>query len=599
VGTACNDRTLFSLLADQEVGKMFARRFGHFVSTSALLLITIIVAAGCSSGTPPASATAAATGTPGAEQAVGERLFMETRFAQAFKAFLDAGGDVNDPNAGDPVVDAVETTGAPITNEAPFKGMSMNCRSCHFVDDLLSAPGGGMRTYTDFAARSPIPARIEDGKTHAPRNSPPLVNATLDRPDGVLLHFDAEFNSIEDLIAGTFTGRNFGWLPGQRAQAIAHIANVLRGDDGSFDPSGQFDGLSYGVLFGGKHSSIPDEVRLPPEFRAFISTGSDQEIFDAVVRVVAAYVNGLRFSQTEDSGAPIRSPFDVFLERNGLPQQPDPNESDIDYSRRLRTLVNAPGFSPQFVTSNPNRADGQFQFHSQPFEFGATELDGLKMFLAEPAGPVALAGEIAAGKIGNCIACHAAPSFTDFKLHNTGTTQREYDAIHGANQFSRVVIPNKATRDANLDQYLPATEAHPAALEPFRAIPSLATPGLTDLGVWNVFANPDMPAPQQKIRAILCNSQVPCPSDDILLDRAIARFKTPPLRDLSHSAPYMHNGQFNTLDDIITFYRDTSTLARTPGALRNGAPELQGIALLASDTPSLVAFLRALNEDYQ
>jgi cytochrome c peroxidase len=61
----------------------------------------------------------------------------------------------------------------------------------------------------------------------------------------------------------------------------------------------------------------------------------------------------------------------------------------------------------------------------------------------------------------------------------------------------------------------------------------------------------------------------------------------------------MHNGQFTTLDEIITFYRDTSTLARAPGALRNGAPELQGIALTAADNASLVAFLKALNEDYQ
>jgi len=389
---------------------MFAIRCGHCLPSLTLLLIT---AAGCSNGTPPAPATATATGTPGAEQAVGERLFMDTRFAQAFKAFVDAGGDVNDPNAGDPVVDSVETTGAPITAEAPFKGTSQNCRQCHFVDDLLSAAGGGMQTYADFARRSPIPDR-GDGKTHAPRNSPPLVNATLDRPEGMLLHFDSEFNSIEDLVAGTFTGRNFGWLPGERAQAIAHVATVVRGDDGSFDPSGQFDGLSYSILFGGRHTSIPDEFRLPPEFRVFVTTGSDQEIFDAVVKVVSAYVNGLRFSQTEDSGAPIRSPFDVFLEMNGLPQQPDPNEAPIDYSRRLRTLVTAPGFTTQFVTSNPNRADGHFQFHSQPFEFGPTELEGLKMFLAEPATPVATPADLLAGKIGNCIRCHAAPELYRF-----------------------------------------------------------------------------------------------------------------------------------------------------------------------------------------
>ena len=56
-----------------------------------------------------------------------------------------------------------------------------------------------MRTYADFARRSPIPSRA-DGRTHAPRNSPALVNSTLARPGGVLFHFDAEFNSMEDLI---------------------------------------------------------------------------------------------------------------------------------------------------------------------------------------------------------------------------------------------------------------------------------------------------------------------------------------------------------------------------------------------------------------
>ncbi|MBX3331336.1 MAG: hypothetical protein KF722_13085 [Nitrospira sp.] len=565
---------------------------------SLLSVVFLIGAVACSGDdpSPPLPSTAAAlTGTPGAEEAVGERLFLDTRFAQAFKVFLDNGGNVNDSNVGDVIVDAVETLGAPIA-PGPFNGMSMNCRACHLVDDTLSSPRGGMRTYADFARRSPIPART-DGKTHAARNSPPLVNSSLDRPGGALFHFDAEFNSMEELVAGTFTGRNFGWLPGEKAQAIAHVAKVVRGDDGSFDLTDT--GLSYRILFTGTNPDIPDELRLPAQFRAFIGSASDQEIFDAVVKVVAAYVKGLLFSQTEDSGALIRSPFDVFLAINGLPQQPDPNESPLSYSRRLQTLVNAPGFSPQFVTSNPNRSNGQFQFHTQTFEFGATELAGLKMFLAEPATLPASSAELTAGKIGNCLACHAAPNFTDFKLHNTGTTQKEYDGIHGAGAFGTLVIPNLATRNGNHDAFLPATESHPNASERFRAIPVLADPTLTDLGLWNTFANPDMPNPQAKIRAILCDDQVPCPlSDSALLDRAIARFKTPGLRDLSHSEPFMHNGQFDTLENIIDFYIEVSNQSRA-GTLRSGDIQLRGIALKPNDVAPLVAFLKSLNEDYQ
>lgn len=572
--------------------------FAHVVGRSSwiFILLLLVGCGGGSNGSAPPSV--AATGTPGAEADVGERLFVETRFSQFFKTHLPPSGNVNDPlPAGDPVVAKVLLPGStPPGVASPFAGMSMNCRSCHFVDEFVGVPGGSMRTYTDFATRSPIPSR-PDGKLTAPRNSPPLVDASLNRPGGVLFHFDGEFSTLEDLIVGTFTGRNFGWLPGQKAEAISHIARVMREDDGSGAIAQQFDGLSYSALFTGANPNIPDELRLPPEFRVLIQSASDQEIFEAVVKVVAAYVNGLRFSQTDDAGNLIRSPFDVFLSRNGLPQKPNSGETPLDYSRRLLTLVNGLA-SPQFVTSNPNRGNGLFQFHTQPFVFGATELAGLKIFLTEPATPpTASLPEVAAGAIGNCLACHAAPNFTDFKLHNTGIAQNEYDGIHGNGSFMGLTIPTLATRTSN---DLPATEDHPTATEFFRSIPVLGNPALTDLGVWNIFLNPDMPNPQTKIRAILCDEHLPgaCPADSVLLDEAIARFKTPGLRDLSHSAPYMHNGLFVTLDNAVGFYLGSSSAARA-GTLRNGANKLQGIALLPADIAPLVAFIKSLNEDYQ
>ena len=160
-----------------------------------------------------------------------------------------------------------------------------------------------------------------------------------------------------------------------------------------------------------------------------------------------------------------------------------------------------------------------------------------------------------------------------------------------------LTIPTLATRTSN---DLPATEDHPTATESFRSIPVLANPALTDLGVWNIFLNPDMPNPQAKIRAILCDEHLPaaCPADSFLLDEAIARFKTPGLRDLGHSAPYMHNGQFVTLDNAVGFYLGSSSAMRA-GTLRNGASALRGIALIPADIAPLAAFLKSLNEDYQ
>ena len=60
----------------------------------------------------------------------------------------------------------------------------------------------------------------------------------------------------------------------------------------------------------------------------------------------------------------------------------------------------------------------------------------------------------------------------------------------------------------------------------------------------------------------------------------------------------MHNGQFVTLEDVIAFYKEVSDQARA-GTLRNGADNLQGIALTDSAVAPLVAFLNSLNEDYQ
>jgi len=96
----------------------------HVVGGSFLIFISLLLVGCGTGGNSSAPPSVAATGTPGAQADVGERLFLETRFAQAFKVYLDQGGDINNPNAGDSVVATAETTNplAPI-NPGAFKGL--------------------------------------------------------------------------------------------------------------------------------------------------------------------------------------------------------------------------------------------------------------------------------------------------------------------------------------------------------------------------------------------------------------------------------------------------------------------------------------------
>ena len=530
------------------------------------------------------------------EVTIGERLFLETRFAQFFAV---SGVGINESlPAGDPVLNFTLTTAAPLPGA--FAGQSTNCRVCHFVDEHVEAVGGGMRTYGDFTFRSPISNR-GDGLSTTPRNSPPLVNASLSRDGGALFHFDGEFATLPDLIKSTFTGRNFGWQPRESDTALAQVARVIREDNGQGELAQEFGSLSYRVVLTGTDSTIPPEFKLPRAFRVDLTRATDRQILDAVAELVAAYTKHLEFSKDEEGNFNL-SPFDVFLETNGLPRQPIQGETDLEFSRRLvRRISRLDARNElQFVYLNPNTENGSFEFHpDQPFRFTRTELNGLFIFFNEPRSASLFPAQVAAGGIGNCVACHAAPAFTDFRMHNIGATQSEYDGIHGSNAFANLPIPGLDERLLHHNQYLPGTPQHPDANGRFRAVPREGNPNLTDLGLWNVFANPDFPRPQSRIRQMLCDnvSNGNC-SSSALLPKSIAFFKTAGLRDLNHGAPYLHNGQFATLEQVIALYRSSSALQRI-GHLRNGSPELGGIALRPADINPLVAFLRSLNEDYQ
>lgn len=532
------------------------------------------------------------------EVGIGERLFRETRFNQYF--YAKSQGRVNAAlDAGDPVLEFLPTLTNPFKN--PYAGQGMNCASCHFVDELQDVANLGNRAYNDFARRSPIPDR-GDGRVSTLRNSPPFVNSTLAlekdyQNHPLFMHFDGEFATPEDLVRGGFTGRNFGWLADEGPIAIAHLAKVIREDDGQGRLATAYGG-AYRAVLAGADESIPAKFRLPEEYRLDVAHASDEQIMGAVGKLVGAYLRSLIYQRDAVTSEFSGSPYDVFLFKNGLPRKPSSGESDLEYARRLaRQLELLPPSQIRYVS---DRVDGQFKLSKQAFVFGQKELAGLKTFLSEPkSGSEARAVSGA----GNCVACHAPPAFTDFGFHNTGATQDEYDAVHGRGSFAQIYIPAFAERISREEDFFGPTGSHPKAKGQFASVPSKDHPGYTDLGVWNVFGNPAIQRPQENIRKMLCEklakakgADTPC-DDQAALSMAVAAFKTATVRNLGQSAPYLHTGAKDTLEDVLSFYLEYSALARQ-GKLRSADPEMARIQLAGDDVGALAAFLRALNEDY-
>jgi cytochrome c peroxidase len=72
-------------------------------------------------------------------------------------------------------------------------------------------------------------------------------------------------------------------------------------------------------------------------------------------------------------------------------------------------------------------------------------------------------------------------------------------------------------------------------------------------------------------------------------ERDRGAFKTPTLREIARTAPYMHDGSFATLDDVVNFYSE--------GGRANPYldPEIRPRNFSSEEKRALVAFLRSLN----
>jgi cytochrome c peroxidase len=84
---------------------------------------------------------------------------------------------------------------------------------------------------------------------------------------------------------------------------------------------------------------------------------------------------------------------------------------------------------------------------------------------------------------------------------------------------------------------------------------------------------------------------------EVTMDQADkAKFKTPSLRNVALTAPYMHDGRFTTLEQVIDHYNTGAKHSSTIDFLMQYNLQQGGLALTAQDKSDLVAFLKTLTD---
>ncbi len=137
------------------------------------------------------------------------------------------------------------------------------------------------------------------------------------------------------------------------------------------------------------------------------------------------------------------------------------------------------------------------------------------------------------GDRGGCARCHSGPLLSDQRFHNTGVGETEE-------------LRNDPQRRATRNFFLGQMGLQPMDRDPGRLA---------------VTKNPE----------------------------ELGAFRTPPLRQVAETAPYMHNGSLNTLEEVIDFY------SRGGGDDPARSPLLAPLNFTEPEKAALLAFLRSLS----
>ena len=377
----------------------------------------------------------------------------------------------------------------------PGANLATSCSSCH-VPPFLS---DGQRFYTDNTAVSVIPANANGGKVTSIRNTPTLLDAVTN----TTFNADGAFTSLDEYLRHKLTSPHLGWASDRSEDAMNELHAMLLNDSGE-------DVFAEG-------SYIEQFKSVEKDLEAL----SQEEVIGASIEALSAYLGTITSTKT--------SSYD-----------------SMTFLNRFNDNMGANNDTPQALSGRLYgriaNEEGRVQIRfSNIFEEEAYQ--GFKTFIrVEPTFSSSVEG--LEENLGNCLACHVTPKFSDGKFHNAGTAQLAYDATHGEGAFMKLDPASTTFGPISADE-----------------------PNNVDLGRYNVEAS----------------------------EENVGAFKTPGLRNIALTAPYFHDGSAATLEDVIRQKIKISEMVKA-GTLRNPDPEYLVMNISESDVPTLAAFLRTLND---
>lgn len=178
--------------------------------------------------------------------------------------------------------------------------------------------------------------------------------------------------------------------------------------------------------------------------------------------------------------------------------------------------------------------------------------------------PAKIGAQLFVGKAG-CSDCHNTPLFSDNLFHNVGVGQI------GAGVPTVEDCPSGGVCDCTID------DDHPTGTK--NCLPFGATDGLQKLTA-NGF-----------LRSSVWSDDLSYVPPAAPPARPIGGYRTPSLRNVSLTAPYMHDGSIATLADVVWHYNQGISDENTPG---DPAASFKPLYLSNDEQAALVAFLESL-----